>query len=124
MSNALRVIIFEDDFLLAEALSDALTKIGCNVIECCGGFAQAKLIVATADCDLAIVDLDLRGIDASPILDRLVERHIPAVVATAADNEDVPERLAHLPRLTKPYNTNQLKIVIDQMQSSGLLRLA
>ncbi|MEO6798610.1 MAG: response regulator [Rhodanobacter sp.] len=123
MVNPWRVIVIEDDFLLAETLRDALTKLGCNVVHCCGSLREAMLVAEKADFDLAVVDLDLRGLDASPVLDQLVASNIPALLATASNREFVPERLAHLPRLTKPYNQRQLKEAIEQLQTSGLFRV-
>ena len=124
MATATRVVIFEDDFLLAEALSDALTRLGCNVVHCCSSVREAVLAVEAARFDLAIVDLDLCGLDASPILDRLVDRNIPALLATASDEEYVPERFAQMPRLAKPYDRKQLKQAIDRMQKARSLPLA
>ncbi|TAL87204.1 MAG: response regulator [Rhodanobacter sp.] len=121
-----RVVVFEDDFLLAETLSDALTALGCAVVHCCHSLREAMLVVEKADFDLAVVDLDLRGLDASPILDRLVAGNIPALLSTGANEKDVPERFTQLPRLTKPYDQKQLKKAIEQTQISwpGSLRVA
>ncbi len=124
MANPLRVVVFEDDFLLAEALADALTRLGCDLIHCCGSFREAMRVIDKADFDLAIVDLDLQGFDASPILDRLADCNISVLLATASNEEFVPERFAQTPRLTKPYDHQQLKKAIEQLQMSGSFRTA
>ncbi|HZX69807.1 MAG TPA: response regulator [Rhodanobacter sp.] len=123
MANPLRVVVFEDDFLLAETLSDVLTRLGCDVVHCCGSLREAMLVVEMADFDLAIVDLDLQGLDASPILDRLVACNVPALLATASNEEYVSERFAQVPRLKKPYDQGQLKEAIERVQASGLPRV-
>lgn len=124
MANPLRVVVFEDDFLLAEALSDALAKLGCNLVHSCGSLREAMLVVEKGDFDLAIVDLDLRAFDASPVLDRLIDCSIPALLATGSDEDDVPDRFAQMLRLTKPYDQKQLKKAIEELQTSGPLRIA
>lgn len=121
VANRWRVVIFEDDFLLSETLSDALTALDCHVVHRCASLREAMQVVGSQDFDLATVDLDLQGLDASPVLDRLTDRNIPALLATASNQEFVPERFAKMPRLTKPYTQKQLKQAIEQMQTSGLL---
>lgn len=124
MATATRVVIFEDDYLLAEALSDSLTRLGCQVVHCCGILSEALLVVDAADFDMAVVDLDLHGLDASPILDRLVDRNIPALLATGSSEGHIRERFVQIPRLTKPYDQKQLKKAIRQMQTSASQRVA
>lgn len=119
MTVSWRVVVFEDDFLLAETLSEVLIRLGLDLVHCCGSLQEAIQVVETADFDLAIVDLDLRGLDASPLLDRLVAGNRRALLATADDEEYVPPRFAQLPRLTKPYDQQQLKKTIEKMQASG-----
>lgn len=123
MAKRCRVAIFEDDFLLAEALSDALVHLSYEPVHCCGELHEALLIAATADFDLAIVDLDLRGVDAVPLLERLLGANIPTLVATSADNRNVPGRFAQLPRLSKPYNLTQLEKTIEPMVTNSSLHI-
>lgn len=119
MAISWRIVVFEDDFLLAETLSEALVRLGFELVHCCSSLQEAMQVVEEADFDLAIVDMDLRGLDASPILDQLVAGNRRALLATAADEEYVPPRFAQLPRLTKPYDQQQLKKTIEKMQASG-----
>lgn len=107
MFNGLRVVVFEDDFLLADALVDTLGNLGCCVVTSCRAFKEALDAAATIDFDVAIVDLDLGGLDASPILEKLEERQRPYLLATATEN--VPKRFLSAPRLTKPYDARQLE---------------
>lgn len=119
MFNGLRVVVFEDDFLLAEALLDTLSELGCRVVTCCGAFNEAMHVAATVDFDVAIVDLDLHGLDACPILEKLEDRQLPYLLATAT--EDVPTRFSSAPRLTKPYDASQLEKMLGQMRKCGQL---
>lgn len=122
MATVTRVVIFEDDYLLAEALTDALTRLGCHVVHCCGSLSEALLVVNAASFDLAVVDLDLHGLDASPILDRLVDSNIPALLATGSSVDHIPERFTQMPRLTKPYDQRQLSHAMQQILTVGLQR--
>lgn len=68
---------------------------------------------------MALVDLDLRGLDASPILEKIEDRQRLYLLATATDN--VPARFSSAPRLTKPYDASQLEKILGQMRERGPL---
>lgn len=121
MMKPYRVAVFEDDFLLAESLSDVLTALGCELACCCASVPDALLAVETVDFDLAIVDLDLRGQYADPVLDRLAKKNVYALLATAADERDLPDWLQSLPRISKPYNAKVLKRAIQRIFVSSTL---
>jgi len=46
--------------------------------------AEALALLAGADIDAAIVDVNLRDRDSSPVLQALIDRDLPFVVQTAA----------------------------------------
>jgi ActR/RegA family two-component response regulator len=111
-----RVIVCEDDFLLAGTLTDALTQLGCTVVACVGTVAGALRAVEAGSCEFAVVDIDLRGTPAHAVLDALVALGIPFIVATSAAIQDMPPRHAHCPLLAKPYALDALR---DAMQAIG-----
>lgn len=103
-----RVLVFEDDFLLAGTLADVLARLGCKWVACVGSFDQAMVAAETQICDLAVVDLDLRGHSAAPILDKLIARAIPYILATCTARSDIPSTYAAAPCISKPYNLHAL----------------
>jgi len=66
----------------------------------------------TATYELAVVDLDLNGESAFPILDRLVLRGIPYILATNAHRADTPAIYLSAPFISKPYDVEQLRQAI------------
>ena len=104
----LHVLVVEDDYLLAETLVDALSKLGCSVAACASNFDQAMLLAADEHCDVALVDIDLRGVMAYPILDVLHERGVGFVIASGTELSDLPPHLSHAPIISKPYDTQEL----------------
>ncbi|MEP7186633.1 MAG: response regulator [Rhodanobacter sp.] len=108
----MRAMIFEDDFLLAATLADALIRLGYEVDTRVSSFDAALEAATHADADLVVVDLDLRGVMAYPALDRLEERGIPFVFATCTAVEDLPERFMSVPTVSKPYDTAELRQAI------------
>ncbi|MEO8986771.1 MAG: response regulator [Rhodanobacter sp.] len=109
MKDSLRAIVIEDDFLLAQVLVDALASLGCKVLGSASNVADGVHLATESRCDFAIVDLDLKGQIALPVLDRLRGRGIPFLVATGAFSEDIPAPYVDAMRLSKPYNLRELK---------------
>lgn len=119
MSVRLRAIIIEDDFLLAEALRDGLKSIGCEVHAQASNVRDGLQVVADTPCDFAVVDLHLNSEMAFPILDLLLLHSIPFLMATGAFADEIPERHANAPRLSKPYDMHELKQAIDKLRSEA-----
>ena len=109
MRDSLRAIVVEDDFLLAEILVDVLINLGCKVLGSAWNVVDGVRLAGESRCDFAIVDLDLNGRTAIPVLDRLRDRGIPFLVATGAFAEDIPASYVDAARLSKPYDLRELK---------------
>jgi DNA-binding response OmpR family regulator len=111
--TGLRVMVFEDDFLLAGTLADVLDQLGCTVVRCIGAFDQAMEAARTVNCDFAVVDLQLRGIMGYPLLDCLEQRGIPRIIASCQSRAEIPARYMSMPAISKPYTARELRRAID-----------
>ena len=109
----LRVMVFEDDFLLAGTLADVLGRLGCTVVRCIAALDQAMEAARTENCDFAVVDLQLQGVMAYPLLDCLAQRGIPCIIASCQSRQDIPPRYMSMPAISKPYTTRELRRAID-----------
>ena len=114
-----RVVVFEDDFLLAGTLADVLDRLGCTVVRCVAAFDQAMEAARTETCDFAVVDLQLQGVMTYPLLDCLDDRGIPCIIASCHSQADMPARYTSMPALSKPYTTRELRRAIDIACSTG-----
>jgi DNA-binding response OmpR family regulator len=109
MKSPLRAIVVEDEFMLAEILADALVTLGCEVLGSAANVDDGVRLAGESQCDFAIVDLNLKGKMAFPVLDRLHDRGIPCLMATGAFAEDIPPRYLGAARLSKPYDIRELQ---------------
>lgn len=123
MNIPLRVIVIEDDYLLAETLVDSLAALGYQVVAQAKSVSQALQGVETVACDFVIVDLYLKGEAAVPVLDKLCDRHIPFLVATGAYVADIAPRHLAAPRLSKPYNMRELQQAIEELSLGAPARI-
>ncbi|KRA35652.1 hypothetical protein ASD68_04475 [Rhodanobacter sp. Root627] len=67
----------------------------------------------TENCDFAVVDLQLQGVMAYPLLDCLAQRGIPCIIASCQSRQDIPPRYMSMPAISKPYTTRELRRAID-----------
>ncbi|CAN7608610.1 response regulator [Phenylobacterium sp. LjRoot164] len=98
-----RVLVVEDEYMLASELQRAMEDAGAVVL---GPVARVEaalgLLAAEPHVDGAIVDLNLGGEMAYPVVEALIDRGIPLVLATGYDAQALPTRFAHLIRCEKP----------------------
>ena len=106
MTSALagrRLLVVEDEYLLADDLAKALSADGAEVIGPAPSVdAALDLLDETDELDGAVVDLNLQGEMAYPVADALRERDIPFVFSTGYDQSTIPSRYGDTPRCEKP----------------------
>jgi DNA-binding response OmpR family regulator len=103
-----RVLVVEDEFLVALQIEDDLVAAGYSVIGPFTSLAQSISAVRVHPFDIATLDLNRRGDFAYPLVDELMEREVPVLLLTGYTVFDLPERFRALPRLAKPFNGMQL----------------
>ncbi len=105
----LRVLVVEDDMLIAIYIEDALRDLGCVVV---GPVGKLDAAMRMADCevlDAAILDVNIRGGHVFPVADRLRARGIPFALASGYGDWALPEAFRNQPRLTKPFTEQELE---------------
>jgi CheY-like chemotaxis protein len=116
-SRSARILVVEDEYLLAEALADALTALGAQVIGPVAGLAEALDLAADAAIDGAVLDINLRGEMVFPLADALAARNVPYVFATGYGHETIPERYQGVPALSKPVDVQALKSLLTAVRA-------
>jgi DNA-binding response OmpR family regulator len=106
--HELRILIVEDEYLLAADLAEAMRARGAEVIGPVATLAEAMRAVETNWIDRAVLDLDLGGEMSFAVADRLEAAAIPYVIATGCARESLPERFRAKPRLDKPFRIETL----------------
>jgi DNA-binding response OmpR family regulator len=104
----LRVLVVEDEFLLALALQEDLATAGFLIAGPYTKLAAAIEASRRERFDVAVLDVNLNGERIYPLADELLERKIPFVLLTGYGAADLPERFRRLPRLPKPYEMSNL----------------
>lgn len=110
----LRVLIVEDQAILAMELECVLSDAGCDVVGCAMDAPSAMEIARHTQPDLALVDLNLvDGRTGPDLAARLVRDHGAAVVFLTANPEQIPDGFAGaLGALTKPFDDATIHAVV------------
>jgi CheY-like chemotaxis protein len=109
------ILIIEDEAIVAAAMSRGLRVCGAVVIGPAATPVQAlALIESTPRIDGALVDINLRGVQAYDVADALIAKRIPMVFATGYDASTIPSRYRGIAVLQKPFD------VADAMKALAL----
>ena len=106
----MRILVVEDEWLIAEDLKGSLVDLGHQVIGPVYGCSEALEALKSQNPDLVFLDTDLRGESCETVLDECRRRNLPIVITTGHAANELPEFCRGLSTLVKPYSND----VIDQ----------
>jgi DNA-binding NtrC family response regulator len=105
----LRVLIVEDEFLLAMELESLVAGGGWTPVGPASSVRQALALIDGDLPDIALLDVNLKGERATPVAAALQERGVPYVLITGYGDAQLSEpELRRAPRLDKPVNCRAL----------------
>jgi PAS domain S-box-containing protein len=106
-----RVMIVEDEALVAMALRESLDELGFSVIGPYNRISEAMIALRNNRIDAAVLDVNLGGELIYPLADVLTADHVPFIFITGYGAEEIEPRYAHVPILQKPIEAGALKSV-------------
>jgi CheY-like chemotaxis protein len=107
-----RVLVVEDETLLALVLTDEVSDLGYRVVGPACTMAEARHLAQKASIDGALLDLNLHGVLSHEIADILSRRKIPFAFITGY-NEPPTGLYGNMDVLHKPYDLNGLARTIE-----------
>jgi DNA-binding response OmpR family regulator len=112
--QAWRILVVEDEALVASLLEDDLRSTGAEVIGPARSVDEALLLIAAAEGRLsaAVLDFNLNGTMVSPVADCLADLGVPFVFATGYGESCDRGLHAAAPVLAKPFSLNRLVAAI------------
>lgn len=118
-----RVLVVEDESLIAMDLEGMLRRAGCEVVGPVSRVEAARRRVEEDDApslDMALLDINLDGEMVFALADALAERRIPFVFLTGYGPEVLPERFKGRPITFKPYTqTTLLALLVEARRARG-----
>jgi two-component SAPR family response regulator len=104
-----RVLVVEDETLIAVLIEDMLASMDCEVVGPIGKLETAIQIAQEGKFDIAILDVTIRGGKVYPVAEHLLARGVPFVLASGYGNWALPPWLRDQRRLTKPFTAAELE---------------
>jgi CheY-like chemotaxis protein len=119
--HGLRILVVEDNFVLADALRYLLAGYDGVVTAIAPTIERALAALAADPVDVAVLDINLNGASVVPFAEHLRTAGIPFLFVTGYgdDPELLPEHLRALPRLEKPVAADRLLAVLIELTGRG-----
>jgi CheY-like chemotaxis protein len=108
MLEGLRILVAEDDWLLAEMLIGTLQAAGCVVVGPAAGLARTIELAQRCELDGALLDINLAGEMCYPAAKLLQERNVSFAFMTAYARSAIPASLRSAGFLGKPFTNEAL----------------
>ena len=103
--EALRVLVVEDEPVVAMCLEDILETLGCVTVGPASRLAEGLALAEREELGAAILDINLGGERSTPIAEALQRRGVPFVFASGYGS--APEGF-DAPLLGKPYRDSDI----------------
>jgi CheY-like chemotaxis protein len=120
-----RMIVIEDEPLVAMDLESCLASAGCEVVGTAGTARDAKALCEQAQCDAALIDVNLAGQPVDELAVALTKRNIPFAFVTGYGREALPCSFREALVVPKPFNETGLIATVESLlyQPSGMVPL-
>jgi CheY-like chemotaxis protein len=110
-----RILIIEDEALVAMVFVDMLEEIGCEIVAVASTLDEGLARAREARFDLAVLDFNLGGVTSLPIADMLLEDGRPFLIVTGYGPAGLPPHLHGTPILTKPISVAEFEKAIGDL---------
>ena len=116
MFTGSKILIVEDNHLLAEVICDFVTECDMQPVGPATGLDRGLFYARVAPLDGAILDINLDGRLSFPICQVLQQRGIPFCFLTAySDLSLVPKQFRGVPLVSKPFEPAEMLTAIETM---------
>jgi len=110
-----RVLVVEDDSLLAETLCDFMQNAGCEIVGPAATVAAALSLIDQAPIDVAILDIRLLSEMSFPVAYALRRRGIPLLFLTSYQQRTLPHDLSDAILVEKPFSVPLLVQIVQRL---------
>jgi PAS domain S-box-containing protein len=108
-----RILIVEDEPLVAMDIQSMLTTAGCTVAGPAGTLEEAKRLLAAEPCDAALIDVNLNGEPIDHLLPVLRQQGVPFAFVTGYGPKVLSKTFEETVTIGKPFTAEQLLAVIE-----------
>jgi PAS domain S-box-containing protein len=106
--RGLRVLVVDDEPLVAMDVVATLEEAGCKVVGPAATLEKARALIADGMFDIALLDANLGGCSVDELAEGLAQRKIPFCFITGYGRDGLPESFRQVRILSKPFSHQQL----------------
>lgn len=99
--------------LVVMMIEGMLTDLGCEFISSAASVDKALEIIEAQQFDVAMLDMNLGGVNSYPVADALAARGIPYFFSTGYTAGRIDERYRDRPILAKPIRSEELTATFE-----------
>jgi CheY-like chemotaxis protein len=110
-----RVLVLEDEQLIAMMVKEWLDELGCETVGPAATVKKALGLIDAGALDAALLDVSLGNQDCAPVADVLRERGVPFALATGHSGGDLAARYPEALSLPKPYDFAGVQGVVERL---------
>lgn len=113
-----RVLVVEDESLVAMMVEDCLIELGYEVAAVAANVDAALAALQGGGIDRAMLDVNLGGTPSFPIAEALEARGIPYMFVTGYDGTAIPPNFRARHGLQKPFRMRELQQAMAGLQDA------
>jgi PAS domain S-box-containing protein len=117
--SGIRVLVIEDEPLVAMDIASRLAEAGCEVIGPAGTLEKARSLIETAEFDAALVDANLAGDPVDELAAALTRRKVPFAFVTGYGRDALPQGFREAAMIGKPFTEKALLATIERIVERG-----
>jgi len=111
--EGVRVLLVEDEGLVAMSLEDMLADLGCEVTASADNLDAALEKARSGAFECALLDVNLRGKEVLPVAEMLSARGIPFAFSSGYGRAGLPEKFRGRPVVAKPFQSEELAAALE-----------
>ena len=115
----LRVLVVEDEYMIAQMIAEILERAGCVVIGPESDLDAALHAVRHKKIDGVLLDINLGGTLIFPLADQLDANKVPYLFVTGYGPYTVPDRFRNHPLIAKPFMPHVLLQTLQDVAAKG-----
>jgi CheY-like chemotaxis protein len=113
--RGLKVLVIEDEYLIASLIEELLESAGCTVLGPIPRLSDALAAARSETCTAAVLDVNLAGQFVYPVAEILDQRKVPFVFMTGYGRGGLPQEYVDRPIIGKPFKNDELISALSQL---------
>jgi len=115
MPNSLRILVVEDEMMIAMMLEDMLADLGHKVAGIAMRLPQAMNLAKDVEADIAILDINLDGRKSFPAAEVLRQRGVKLIFASGYGSAGLEAPFLEEVIVKKPFEANDIRAALRRV---------